>query len=505
MDTIVKLCAQGLLCFPLLMDHMEEEMKDKEKIRRVESQRRSLVQSSLWRVAQKLYVLLIQEPGLVSGIEEDVSSIHREMLYCLDSFENFVGDVTETLRDIAYDVEDFIEDLITLKSVTKRRSSRKKLEKIKVKIRTVIDRPLFCAYIETKLVEDQNIAQTVVSPVIVKVADLLAQGSLRPQVKKKARRMEDEYKLFNGFLKNVESVELDNSSKEWLEELCNVSCEAMGILNLFMINRRLDHLPGNNKGGGTLRRVVTALPKLRSQLRLGVEMDRINSRLQDLSEKTPLQILDHAQPVCPVIWPESPPDDEDEDDEKPDIISFEDDLQEIKAQLLTDHKSSFVISIAGMEGIGKTTLAKLVYENEMVAHHFPYRACASSKQPDRYFLKDILKQMDPNKSIPGLWKEEEESSMERAKARDLWIEKMQAREEQEEEFWSIFHALLKDNKCLIVVDDIDSLRIINKLITRFSDTVSGSRMILILEYPSLISDLPEAGAGRPSSHTATAR
>ena len=111
--------------------------------------------------AQKLYVLPIQEPGLVNGMEEDVSSIHREMLRCLNSFENFVGDVTEGLRDIAYDVEDFIEDLITLKSVTKRRSSRKKLEKIKVKIRSCVKYRGCCLEaIETKLVENQNIAQT---------------------------------------------------------------------------------------------------------------------------------------------------------------------------------------------------------------------------------------------------------------------------------------------------------------------------------------------------------
>ena len=138
--------------------------------------RKSLVKSSM--AAQKLYVLLIQEPGLVNGMEKDVNSIHQGMLRCLDSFENFIGDVTERLRDIAYDVEDFIEDPITLKLVTKRRSSRKKLEKIKVKIRSCLKHPCYKVAIETKLVENQNIAQTVVSPVIVKVTHLTTRSGV---------------------------------------------------------------------------------------------------------------------------------------------------------------------------------------------------------------------------------------------------------------------------------------------------------------------------------------
>ena len=155
--------------------------------------------------------------------------------------------------------------------------------------------------------------------------------------------------------------------------------------------------------------------------------------------------------------------------------------------------------------------------------------------------------MDPNKSIPGLWKEEgnnrradeeeeeenngsadeeeedckstseedsksmtdeennrrrmaheEENRKRWAEEQDLWEKKMRVRKEEEkekEEFGSIFNALLKDNKCPIVVDDIYGVKIINNLITRFSVTSSGSRMILIMKYPSLISDLPKQGQG----------
>ena len=264
--------------------HIKEEKEDKKKMRSLASQRESMVVSRLSMMEEKLHVLLIQEPGLLSGIEEDVKFIYLEMISCVRSFGNFFGDATEPLRDIAYDVEDFIEELTLRSATTKRRSGEvhKKLEKIKVKIDTSMNFPIFCANIKTEIVEDQNIAQTVVFPVIEKVADLLAQASLPPQVKKKARRMDDEFKLINGFLEKVESIEWDNSVMEWLEELCNVSCEAVVVINLF-INRKV-HLKGNK---GAFRRVVTAFNKIRSHLRLGVEMDRINARLQDLCERMP--------------------------------------------------------------------------------------------------------------------------------------------------------------------------------------------------------------------------
>lgn len=358
------------------------------------------------------------------------------------------------------------------------------------------------------------------------------------------------------FLEKVESVEWDNSVMEWLEELCNVSCEAVGVINLF-INRKA-HVKGNK---GAFRRVVMAF----NSLRLGVEMDRINARLQDLCERMPQQVDDY----CPF---DSSTDDSciiEEPDviiEEPDVISFNDDVQEIVARLLTDDKSFLVISIMDMKGIGKTTLAKLVYDNDAIVHHFPFRAWTSEEQPPLDFLKDILKPMDPNKSIPTLWKEgdnnslaedekednnslaedeeednislaeeeedhngsaedeegdnnsreednnssaeeeeeggkstaeednksiTEENNQGMAEEEDLWVKKMREREE-EEELWSVFNvAFLKDKKCLIVVDDIYSITIINNLLTGFSDTSSGSRMILILEDPSLLSELPK--------------
>ena len=60
-----------------------------------------------------------------------------------------------------------------------------------------------------------------------------------------------------------------------------------------------------------------------------------------------------------------------------DIASFGDDLQAMISWLLTEDESFRVIPIMGMEGIGKTTLAKLIFHHKSVRHHFPFSVLTS--------------------------------------------------------------------------------------------------------------------------------
>ena len=70
--------------------------------------------------------------------------------------------------------------------------------------------------------QDQNTANTVVSPIIEKVIALLAQKSLYPQMKRKARRLQGKFRLISSFLRELESEELDSRGMAWMEELCDL-------------------------------------------------------------------------------------------------------------------------------------------------------------------------------------------------------------------------------------------------------------------------------------------
>ncbi|KAL6342577.1 hypothetical protein AAG906_012434 [Vitis piasezkii] len=85
--------------------------------------------------------------------------------------------------------------------------------------------------------------------------------------------------------------------------------------------------------------------------------------------------------------------------QEPNLPSFTDDVHAMVKRLLTDDKSFRVIPIMGMEGIGKTTLAKLIFNNKDVLNHFPFGVWTSDGY--EFHLRDKEKLMDSNLSQLG--------------------------------------------------------------------------------------------------------
>ena len=89
----------------------------------------------------------------------------------------------------------------------------------------------------------------------------------------------------NGFLEDLESVEVDEKGMEWLEELYIVSCNVVDVIDFISGREQF-------RRRGTFRKVITGFDKLRFQLRLGGEMDEINARIEDLSKRRMEEIND---------------------------------------------------------------------------------------------------------------------------------------------------------------------------------------------------------------------
>ncbi|KAH0756938.1 hypothetical protein KY290_020431 [Solanum tuberosum] len=133
-------------------------------------------------------------------------------------------------------------------------------------------------------------------------------------------------------------------------------------------------------------------------------------------------------------------------------VGHEEDEARIISQLLDEHESELdVISIVGMPGLGKTTLANKVYNNTLVASHFNVRAkcTVSQKYNKSKVLQEILQQVTGSGG--------KESENDRA-------EKLRV--------------ALYDKRYLIVLDDVWDIATGEMLIACFPKVKRGNRIIL---------------------------
>lgn len=83
------------------------------------------------------------------------------------------------------------------------------------------------------------------------------------------------------------------------------------------------------------------------------------------------------------------------DDEEDDVIMLKDAMAALKAQLMIEEDRRFIVSIVGMGGLGKTTLAKKMYNDADVKKHFDCYAWVfiSQQWVPREVLTEILTQV----------------------------------------------------------------------------------------------------------------
>ncbi|XP_059305562.1 putative late blight resistance protein homolog R1B-12 [Lycium ferocissimum] len=145
------------------------------------------------------------------------------------------------------------------------------------------------------------------------------------------------------------------------------------------------------------------------------------------------------------------------------MVGFETETEMLIEQLVTGPRELDVISIFGMPGLGKTTLAKKLYDHEAISNRFDIHmwCCSSQSYDNRALLFQLL----------GHISELDDST--KKMSNDELAEKL--------------YKHLKRKRYLVVVDDVWSSEAWDDIKRPFPDDDKGSRIILTTRLESIAS------------------
>ena len=141
------------------------------------------------------------------------------------------------------------------------------------------------------------------------------------------------------------------------------------------------------------------------------------------------------------------------------VVGLEEDIHEVVSRLTNIEHQSSIVSIVGMKGIGKTTLAKIIYEHTAIREHF------------NFFLWVALTDKVAGENVLKIIGEQVPRTDNERSGKEYFIQK--ARE------------FLRRDKYLVVLDNISTNKAWDDLKEAVPGTTNGSRILLTTRYKSV--------------------
>ena len=257
---------------------------------------------------------------------------------------------------------------------------------------------------------------------------LIKEASLLMTVRDDVEELKTELTCIHCYLRDVEAREReDEVSKEWTKMVLDIAYDVEDVLDTCFL--KFKERP-QRKG---LMRLANKIGEKKDAYNIGDDIRSLKRRLVDITRKrqtygigrfkevtsSRVRQLRRARPV----------------DHEELVVGFEDDVKFLLAKLLDDEGKRYIISIFGMGGLGKTALARKLYNSGDVKRRFEYRAWTYVSQD--YNTRDMLLRIIRSLGV--------------ASGEELERIKMFT---EEEELEACLHDLLDGRRYLVVVDDI---------------------------------------------------
>ncbi|XP_030964412.1 putative disease resistance protein RGA3 [Quercus lobata] len=251
----------------------------------------------------------------------------------------------------------------------------------------------------------ENILSVVAEEIVGKLISLATeQISLSWGFKEDLKRLRDSLTTIQAVLADAERRQArEEQVRLWLRRLKDVSYDADDVLDdlAYEILRRKVEIQNQMK-----RKVsyfFSFSNPMAFHFKMANNVKNIHESLNMIIDEANKYEFTRAGPIN--ANPEMIPNRERETDSSLDpseVVGREHDASKIVKLLLNEVKQQLsVIPIVGMAGLGKTTLAKLVYNNELLQEHFDEKiwVCVSDNFSNKRILSQILESLTHSSSI----------------------------------------------------------------------------------------------------------
>ncbi|TYH46932.1 hypothetical protein ES332_D11G374800v1 [Gossypium tomentosum] len=187
----------------------------------------------------------------------------------------------------------------------------------------------------------------------------------------------------------------DNLVKVWLEELKDVLYDADDLLDDFSTEALRKDVSGGNKLTKEVRLFFSSSNQFAYGLKMGRKMKAIKARLASIErEANTFGFIPRDRPAETSFMTKRRQ--QTHSFEREDDIIGRDDDKAALLKLVLEFQSEenvYIIPIVGFGGLGKTALAQLVYNHEMVKNHFDLTmfACVSDDFDVKVIVANIIK------------------------------------------------------------------------------------------------------------------